>query len=148
MLEAHLKSITKCCSTVISCQWGRSKRNILHNTLANHHGRCQGARVSASNTYFISILASQCGLKLHNVTSASTVLHYCTTSSTVWLCMCLSTSVTKSSQISCTRCVLGKWRWFWLWLWWIAHIGQTCLHCYSAFVLYVPSAFSNSTGWC
>ncbi len=69
MLEAHLKSITKCRSAVMFLPARQSKRNILHNSLANHRARCQRVGASASNKYFIFMLAPQCGL-MHNVTSA------------------------------------------------------------------------------
>lgn len=61
---------------MMSCQRGRSKRNILHNSLANHHGRCQGVGASANNKYFIFMLAPQCGL-MHNVTPAISLQVQC-----------------------------------------------------------------------
>lgn len=73
---------------------------------ASHRGRCQEVGASASNKYFIFMLAPLCGL-MHNVTSAVslqvqhvvTSLHFFKYTVIVYS-MCVSTSVTKSNVLS------------------------------------------------
>lgn len=98
MLEAHLKSITKCHSAVMFLLPAKAEEQEKHpaqlfSRATELHAKGLGAR--ASNKYFISMPAPQRGL-MHNVTSAMSLqvqLRSSAPSSTVSLWTCLSTRV-------------------------------------------------------